>query len=737
MLYGEHREPGSIVRASRAMSQPSTWYSLDWEARAEPGGDSVGPVSLETVQGWLETKSLGNRAELRKLGTTEWLRARTVLATTQALPSDAEFSGQNSSLPPRLPRPRRMFVAGGALGVAALATVLVVGYRAHWLERWRSSRALPIAAARLPGRTVLVSEARLEPNLDEFAELPPEYGASALAEFACGGVSLTRLLRASRDKDLAWLQERGLLDLLQNDAWRDALTCGDTVRKTLTAVSVGRVSFNDADKVLEVGLLRTSGGDLPGKWLHHTFSGFAGQCERPKDASNACQPGGHATFYDAPLRVVGDLDAVESFAHAYASVREDVSTNVEILDELIKLSGKSDVTTLTAKPEHVDFEDVCRRAAPVESSEAFIKACFPDGQATLIASIETKVRGLAVEQDFLTRNRVRWSKVLLARDEEAATSIEKDLIDLVRDWRSQLENNEPQLIKIYREPSTFVHDDLMRSVLDPFLRALRGMKVERHGQVVRLLADEELRPEESKTIHEFSETRRTDQSATLEIIDALLAKTPPPASSLAVFVGPEAAAWIVAPRAREEDCAALAAKLHALSSGELPPELFGAKFRLERQLTGSTCVGKALPADVKGCFLSSASLADFAKCKLPASPFVFAATSKLIGQWQVKPSADMGATEVALLKTCRLEFSETTTAFGCGAGRWTTALLVESSSSDVGSVALPFAKGIETHDFAFQKDGGLEIEKFAGAINLKFERAKFDSMLTAKPNGGT
>jgi hypothetical protein len=218
MLYGEHREPGSIVKASPAMSQPSTWYSLDWEARAEPGGDSVGPVSLEIVQGWLETKSLGNRAQLRKLGTTEWLRARTVLATTQALPSDGELSGQTPSVPPRPPRSRRMFVAGSALGVAALATALVVGYRAHWLDRWRSSRSLPIAAARLPSRTAFVSEARLEPNLDEFGDLPPEYGASALAEFACGGVNLTRLLRASRDKDLAWLQERGLLDLVQNEA---------------------------------------------------------------------------------------------------------------------------------------------------------------------------------------------------------------------------------------------------------------------------------------------------------------------------------------------------------------------------------------------------------------------------------------------------------------------------------------------------------------------------------------
>jgi hypothetical protein len=154
-------------------------------------------------------------------------------------------------------------------------------------------------------------------------------------------------------------------------------------------------------------------------------------------------------------------------------------------------------------------------------------------------------------------------------------------------------------------------------------------------------------------------------------------------------------------------------------------------------LASASCVGKALPADVKGCFLSSASLADFAKCKLPASPFVFAATSKLIGQWQVQPSADMGATDAALLKTCRLEFSETTSAFGCGAGRLTTALLVESSSPDAGSVALPFAKGVEAHDFAFLKDGVLEIRKFAGTINLKFERAKFDSMLTAKPDGGT
>jgi hypothetical protein len=327
--------------------------------------------------------------------------------------------------------------------------------------------------------------------------------------------------------------------------------------------------------------------------------------------------------------------------------------------------------------------------------------------------------------------------VLLARDEEAAASIEKDLIDLVRDWQSQLENNEPRLIKIYREPSTFVRDALMRSVLDPFLRALHGMKVERHGQVVRLVADEELRPEESKAVREFSETRREDQSATLKIIDALLANAPPPAANLAVFVGPEAAAWIVAPRASVEDCAALAAKLHALSSGEVPPELFGAKFRLERQLTGATCVGKALPVDVKNCFSASASLADFAKCRLPASPFVFAATSKLIGQWQVQPSPDMAATDVALLRTCRLEFSETTSAFGCGAGLWTSALLVESSSPDAGSVALPFAKGVEAHDFAFHKDGVLEIKKFAGAINLKFERAKFESMLTSKPDGGT
>ena len=334
---------------------------------------------------------------------------------------------------------------------------------------------------------------------------------------------------------------------------------------------------------------------------------------------------------------------MEAFARAYTSVRNDLTTTVDILQETIASTTDADVIEITAKPDAIPWASPCEVTGPVEHKKEFLDACFPKGQEKLLDSIVTKVRGIAVERDILAKAAAyHMGFVLLARDEDAARDVEKDLRNLVRDWRAQLANSEPEMAKLIRAKSEYVRDDFWKAAFDAFMRAMRGMSVSRSGAVVRLSIHEPLRPEESKALKEFVETRTQESDRHEQNHRSDLAGRARAEKSLSVFVDADVAAWMSLPKATETDCDAIGTKLKALSK-DAPIEEFGLKFKMEQRFAKSACVGQAWSAEAKACALGASDLTGLAACKPPTNVLTQVASRKLQGQWvgeSVEPDTD-------------------------------------------------------------------------------------------------
>ncbi|MCC6647559.1 MAG: hypothetical protein IT374_18565 [Polyangiaceae bacterium] len=708
-------------------------------------GAEVGPVNLDQVRRGFENGNIPATSVIARVGSDEWSPVDSFLRiAARAVPPPARATAPSIALgehpgPARAKPARslRLPLLGAIVAVAVLGAG-AVAYR--FLER-RPARALPVLAKRLPPRTTRVVETRLRADLDELPDLPPAYAASALALSACGGVDVARLLAEARGKDIAFLKRRGVLDMATSASLRDALSCGESVRKSLTSPTMTLVAFADGDRSHLVTLLASTMTDAPADagFVRHNFSGLPGFCKRPLGGKEDCPDGAVSAFHDGTTWVFGDVSAVESFARAYTTAHEGLTTTVEILAETTKQTRGADITEVVARPEGVPWREVCERAAPIEHREDFVKRCFPAGQDTILKSVDTKLRGLAVERDVLARaSTFGVSYLLVARDDAAARDIEKDLLDLSRDWRAHLSNNEPDLIKLARAPSTYIHDRFWEAALDPFLRALRNATVKRSGAVVRFDLREQLRPTEVKLLKEFVETRSEDQVATLKILEAIAQRSPLPEKSLAVFVGPDVAAWIVAPRATDAACAAIAAKIASFTGADLPPDQFGLKLEVEQRYAKSACVGAVLPPEAEACLLGSTTLQALSECKLPRSPFALALRRRLEGQWQVattKFSRSVTRPQRLAIESSKLEFADGKIAFSFDGTTAEGDPAIATDELDRGVFSLPLGKEQVRKHVVFGEGDTIRIPDFGEGIEVTFKRVKLEKGLVAPSRG--
>ena len=542
--------------------------------------------------------------------------------------------------------------------IAVSAVLLLLGGGGFIAKRFLvTQRALPIVAQKLPPRTNDVRQSRLRPDLDEVAVLPEAYITAALASEVCGAVDVAVLLSSAHDKSVADLKKSGVLDLTSSERVRTGLVCGEAIRKAMAAPSFVSVSFAENEAAFHVSIVRATMDELPPTLglIRHNFSGLPGQCFKTPEDKTDCGDDARAAFHDGQTWVFGTVPAIEAFARAYTSARNELTTTVDILRDTIANTDESDTVEITAKPDSIPWTLPCYLSAPVAHQEEFVDACFPKGQDKLLESIVNKVRGLAIERDMLAHAAAyHFAFVLLARDGDTARDLEKDLQDLVRDWQAQLSNSEPDLTRLIRAKSNYIHDAFWTSEFDPYIRAMRAMSVSRNGSIVRLTIHDELRSEEAKALREFVDTRTQDQSAAINVIDAILQGTPVSEKSLAVFLAPEVAGWMVLPKASAVDCAAFDAKLQSLSMG-IPSELREVQLKMNQRFAKTACVGGALLKTSKSCLMSAADLKSFAACKPPFDVFVQVAARKLEGQWLAE-SVEPAVERLKMLLGSKIEF---------------------------------------------------------------------------------
>jgi hypothetical protein len=668
---------------------------------------------------------------------------RQVLDEAEPSAEDSFETNDLSSLSPvrkKRSRAKKFLAAGGGLAVM-LAVAAFFAYRPITDLLRRRTRALPVIAERLPPQTQSIEESRLRADLDEMAVVPGQYVASLLAEIACGGDDMAQKLGLARGKDLDVLQASGVLDMLSNQRAIAALRCGESIRKGLAAPTRIVISFVDGDKTFEVSVMRTRSEalELGSNFVRHSFSGLDGWCQRYTDSKEDCADERQAAAHDRDIWMFGRVPAVEAFVRTYTSVRQELTTAVDILRDTAGQTSEADWIAIRAKPESIPWIYPCEQVAPIEHKRDFDRACFPSGMESVLASITPKVRGLAIERHVLgTAGGYALTYVLLTRDDEAARGVEKDLMDLARDWRAQIVNGEAALVKLIRAPSKYVHDDLWKVAIDPFLRAMRGGEVSRSANVVRLTFATSFQPAESKMLKEFVERRTEDQLATVAVIDALISGGPVPAASLGVFVGPEVAAFMLAPRATDAQCETIRRKLGTLTSVGVPPEMFGTKLAMERRYGKQTCTGIVLPPESEACLVRASSLGAFAACQIPASPFVLSATRKLEGQWDVDnvtvANAEPPSEIRAAFAHAKLEFEKGRVAFRLGNKVLMATSDVQASEVGKASFDLPVPKGTSRTSLVFVNADTIKLTVAEVSIEFACKRAKLEKSLFAEPS---
>ena len=607
-----------------AEKQEVSWY-------VAVAGGIQGPLTRSEIFAQLSSGKLQDSDPVCEVGTQEWI----------TLGSVQNLRRQQSMFERRARR-----VLGSPPILAAIVGVIAVASLGGFLfrrARREASAILSLDVRKLPPGTKLISQSQRVRGDD----IPTHTVALLAAAFSdttvCGGPSdPANAVALARGKSLREIVEQELFSqTLQSEAARSAVKCGYAIARTLLDPRLSTVTFTYNGQDMVVSAVRSNAADLPlgARFIRHSFGGLPGYCEHTGSAWG-CKEGGVGIFRIESNWIFGSIDDAEAFARSYTSADTEPRPNPEIISELMDRVEPTDgFVELIARPDTISWVLPCLSAAPFgESTPAspFMEACAPRQTQQAFDAIEDKARGAIVQDKrVVTSHEIYERIVVLAYDSEGAQAIQRNVEDLARDWRDQVENHEIEISKIYREHSTYNHDRIRGIVQDAFFRAIKGVTVSRSGLAVTLKIEEKLNEQELRQLNDFVATGTVDQQATESIVNAMNDGAPIPTASLANFIGLDAATWFALPQASENDCAAFSQKLQTLSTN-LPVQLFGLKFQIQRRFETNACVGQAMPGKMVECVRDASTLQALDRCRFTDRPDVQLAKAEVYGRWQTE-----------------------------------------------------------------------------------------------------
>ena len=215
----------------------------------------------------------------------------------------------------------------------------------------------------------------------------------------------------------------------------------------------------------------------------------------------------YAAVRDGERWLLTTKKAMTILARSLARPHEQISTAVEALQEAADATqGLSSRTVQASPPSAKPFlSQPCVWASQgvAGSTSEFMSACFAATDKQLEV-ISTKLRAAAYERERNVEQAqaIRGRIVLVARDSDAASDMQKDVAELVRDWQSQVENNEAKLTKLASQNATSTREKVWAATIDTFIKALRNMQVSRSGRVVTIPYDEKFSADDVKEVQE-------------------------------------------------------------------------------------------------------------------------------------------------------------------------------------------------------------------------------------------
>ncbi|HEY8080273.1 MAG TPA: hypothetical protein VIF62_39355, partial [Labilithrix sp.] len=365
----------------------------------------------------------------------------------------------------------------------------------------------------------------------------------------------------------------------------------------------------------------------------HAFGRFDGFCKT--DDGTECKDHSTAAFASAGTWFLGDRATLDTMARSVASPREELSSSVAALKDAAAATDGLPTVRISGNPKSSKefFLAPCQWAA-VQSGAGFtefVDGCFPaKEQEHQLTQIDAKLRGAAYELDgdFAKAGAVVGDLVFVARDADAAKTLESDVSEIVADWKAHLENNDAKLVKDSRDKAFSHSQKKFAAVVDRFFDALHEMKVSRSGRTVRVAYKKKLSKDDQIEIAEADRTTVEKRVATAEILDAIQGKRAIPVGSLAQLVGSKWASYLTGPAPADlhppmktplttAECQSIQSRLANVKFSDLPD---GTQRDLYFQLRFAPC--GARPPEVepvqRACLVTFKSASDFASCT-PAS----------------------------------------------------------------------------------------------------------------------
>ena len=453
--------------------------------------------------------------------------------------------------------------------VGGLLVIAIAGGVGGYFLLKKKAVGLPVDAKVLPAQTKEVSTRLIEATREPNDQVKRMYLASELGSQMChpGADPARRLegIGSSSPKNAKELffQKKNI------DQLQQLLECGGVLAGQLDDPYQGSITYDDDGKLRNVGTTKIKVTEIPTKFgfTKYAFGSVKGFCrtqeEDPlakpgdpvqtkngecKDTSHAAFPGENNTWF------MGDRLSLEGIAKTVSKPREDLSASVLALKDAAAETEGLPVVRLAGNPKtSKDFFMAPCYWGAISGGQlfgTFVEGCFPaKNLEKQITEVDAKIKGAAYELDgdYQKAGTIKGNIIFVARDADAAKALEKDVQDIVSDWKAHLDTNSAKLVKETKDKATTHSTKKFAAVVDTFFVALQKMKVVRHDRTVKISYDEKLSPSDLSGMEDADKSTVEKRLATAQILEAIQQKKGVPVASLTKLVGKSWATYLTGP----------------------------------------------------------------------------------------------------------------------------------------------------------------------------------------------
>lgn len=477
--------------------------------------------------------------------------------------------------PPPSPRraPSPALVAAVVAGIVGLSAV--AGGVAYTVAA-KKQVALPVDAKLLPAQTTEIGTRLIEATRESDEAVKSAYLAAELGAELCrpGTYDPARRLEAigagtpRAAKELFFDKEK-LADVAQ------LLECGGYLGASLDSPYQTAVSYEDGEQRRLVSVAHFRFSTLPPSagFTAQGYRGVAGYCQvgsakkdpfamaggakRPFGAApepTSCEDGDHGAFAQGTTWFLGRKSALETMAHAVTHPKEELNTRLASIQEAARQTEGLPVVRLQASPKSSRefFMSPCYMGATQSAApfKDFVDGCFPGKSLDpTLSEIDAKLKAAAYETDgdVQKAGAFHGNLVFVARDDDAAKEVEREVKEVVSEWKAHLELHDAKLINQSRDLATTSRQKKFSAIADRYFKALSRAEVKRKGRSIRVSFLEKLGPEDKAALEDADRSTVEKRRAVAEVLSAIEAKKPLPVPALGKLVGPAWAKYLAGP----------------------------------------------------------------------------------------------------------------------------------------------------------------------------------------------